>query len=150
MTFLLAVRWRINGVNRSKRSISAVESASVCSPRWLNSWITSTTSISNFSKASINGISTILCLLLQPAVNNIWRSVFGNGYNTSQNLIWGSSVIKTLQLQPEVSEDAADILTLAAFNGASWHLQHQVQADRASTVDLADQQLQTSQDVSTT
>ena len=81
----------------------------------------------------------MLCLLLQPGVNNIWRSVFGNAYNTSQNLIWGSSVIKTLQLQLEVSENAADILASAAFNGASWHLQHQAQADRASTVDLADQ-----------
>ena len=35
-------------------------------------------------------------LLLQPGVNDIWRSIFGNAYNTSQDLIWDSSVVKSL------------------------------------------------------
>ena len=49
-----------------------------------------------------------------------------------------------------MSEDAAEILASAVINEASWHLQHHAQADRASAIDLSDQQLQTSKDISTT
>ncbi|KAL2042578.1 hypothetical protein N7G274_004337 [Stereocaulon virgatum] len=94
-----------------------------------------------------NGDNVIRGLLLQPGVNDVWRSVFGNAYSTSQNIIWDPSVIKSLQLQLELSEDAPDALASAAVNKASWNLQNQVQADMAAFNDRADQQMQTSQDV---
>ena len=96
-----------------------------------------------------NGDNVIRGLLLQPGVNDIWRSIFGNAYSTSQYIMWDPSVIKSLQLQLELSEDAPDTLASAAINKASWNLQNQAQADTASFNGRADQRMQTSQDVTT-